>query len=151
MATARLNLTNIPWGLRSQEGETGAHHLSGPCLAVLEVVSASRSSEPCFPRSPAGKSFPGRTVVLVDVSGSMTYALSQRSEMLGTDAAYGLAVLLREVSGEAIVYSFSDHLVEVPARRGFALRDAVDASQLHNGTYLGKALGEIRERYDRIT
>jgi 60 kDa SS-A/Ro ribonucleoprotein len=48
------------------------------------------------------------------------------------------------------VYSFSDHLVEVPARHGFALRDAVDASQSHNGTYLGKALGEIQERYDRI-
>lgn len=93
---------------------------------------------------------PGRTVLLVDVSGSMTYALSQRSEMLRTDAAYGLAILLREVCEKAIVYSFSNNLVEVPARRGFALRDAVDASQSHNGTYLGKALGEIREKYNRI-
>lgn len=93
---------------------------------------------------------PGRTVLLVDVSGSMTYALSQRSEMLRTDAAYGLAILLREICEKAIVYSFSNNLVEVPARRGFALRDAVDASQSHNGTYLGKALGEIREKYDRI-
>lgn len=93
---------------------------------------------------------PGRTVLLVDVSGSMTYALSQRSEMLRTDAAYGLAILLREICEKAIVYSFSDKLVEVPARRGFALRDVVDASQSHSGTYLGKALGEIREKYDRI-
>jgi 60 kDa SS-A/Ro ribonucleoprotein len=38
----------------------------------------------------------------------------------------------------------------VPARRGFALRDAVDASQSHSGTYLGKALDNIRETYDRI-
>ena len=38
----------------------------------------------------------------------------------------------------------------MPSRRGFALRDAVDASQSHSGTYLGKALGEIREKYDRI-
>lgn len=93
---------------------------------------------------------PGRTVLLVDVSGSMTYALSQRSEMLRTDAAYGLAILLREICEKAIVYSFSDKLVEVPARRGFALRDAVDASQSHSGTYLGKALAEIPEKYDRI-
>lgn len=49
-----------------------------------------------------------------------------------------------------IVYSFSNELVEVPARRGFALRDAVDASQSHSGTYLGKALDNIRETYDRI-
>src|SRR5580700_3061823 len=44
------------------------------------------------------KKLSGRTVLLVDVSGSMTGALSRRSEMLRTDAAYGLAILLREVS-----------------------------------------------------
>jgi TROVE domain len=93
---------------------------------------------------------PGRTVLLVDVSGSMTYALSQRSEMLRTDAAYGLAILLREICEKATVYTFSNDLVEVPPRRGFALRDALDASQSHGGTYLGKALEKIREKYDRI-
>src|SRR6185369_4743710 len=82
---------------------------------------------------------PGRTIALVDVSGSMTAPLSRRSEMQRTDAAYGLAVLLREVGREVAVFSFSDSLVEVPARRGFALRDAIDTSQRHNGTYLGKA------------
>lgn len=93
---------------------------------------------------------PGRTVVLVDVSGSMTYPLSRRSEMLRTDAAYGLAILLREICEKAAVYSFSNDLVEVPPRRGFALRDAVDASQSHNATYLGRALEKIPEKYDRI-
>jgi translation elongation factor EF-Tu-like GTPase len=48
------------------------------------------------------------------------------------------------------VYSFSDDLVLVPSRRGFALRDAINASQHHNGTYLGKALGKITEQYDRL-
>jgi len=93
---------------------------------------------------------PGRTVLLVDVSGSMTAALSGRSEMLRTDAAYGLAILLREICEKAIVYTFSNDLVEVPPRRGFALRDAVDASQSHNATYLGRALEKIPEKYDRI-
>ncbi|HVB85907.1 MAG TPA: TROVE domain-containing protein [Candidatus Dormibacteraeota bacterium] len=93
---------------------------------------------------------PGRTVLLVDVSGSMTYALSRKSEMLRTDAAYGLAILLREICEKTIVYTFSNELVEVPPRRGFALRDALDASQSRGGTYLGKALGTIREKYDRI-
>lgn len=92
----------------------------------------------------------GRTVLLVDVSGSMTAALSGRSEMLRTDAAYGLAVLLREIAEEAIVYTFSDTLKRVPARRGFALRDALDQSQPHGGTQLGAALGKIDERYDRL-
>ena len=95
---------------------------------------------------------PGRTIALVDVSGSMTAPLSRRSEMQRTDAAYGLAVLLREVGREVAVFSFSDSLVEVPARRGFALRDAIDTSQRHNGTYLGKAVEELnrREKYDRL-
>jgi 60 kDa SS-A/Ro ribonucleoprotein len=93
---------------------------------------------------------PGRTVLLVDVSGSMTYALSRQSEMLRTDAAYGLAILLREVCEKVSVYAFSNDLVEVPPRHGFALRDALDASQSHNATYLGKALEKIREKYDRI-
>jgi hypothetical protein len=94
----------------------------------------------------------GRTVLLIDISGSMMAPLSRRSEMLRTDAAYGLAVLLREIGERVAVYSFSDNLVEVPGRRGFALRDAIDASQRHNGTYLGKAVEQLNkaERYDRL-
>jgi len=93
---------------------------------------------------------PGKTVLLVDVSGSMVAPLSKRSEMLRTDAAYGLAVLLREIGEDVSVYSFSDELKRIPARRGFALRDAIDMSQPHGGTYLGKALGNIAEPYDRL-
>jgi 60 kDa SS-A/Ro ribonucleoprotein len=101
---------------------------------------------------------PGKTALLVDISGSMTVPLSRRSEMQRSDAAYGLAVLLREIAEKSAVYSFSDELVEVPARRGFALRDAIDKSQRHNGTYLGKAVEELHrraelnnsERYDRL-
>jgi 60 kDa SS-A/Ro ribonucleoprotein len=93
---------------------------------------------------------PGRTVLLVDVSGSMTHALSRRSEMLRTDAAYGLAILIREICEKAQVFTFSKELAAVPPRRGFALRDAMEASQAHGGTYLGKALENIREKYDRI-
>lgn len=92
----------------------------------------------------------GRTVLLVDVSGSMTAALSGRSEMLRTDAAYGLAVLLREIADEVSLYTFSDTLKRVPARRGFALRDALDQSQPHSSTRLGTALEKIDERYDRV-
>ena len=94
----------------------------------------------------------GKTVLLVDVSGSMIAPLSRRSEMVRTDAAYGLAVLLREIGERVAVYSFSDNLVEVPARRGFALRDAIDVSQRHNGTYLRKAVEQLnhKERYDRL-
>jgi len=92
----------------------------------------------------------GHTVLLVDVSGSMVAPLSRRSEMLRTDAAYGLAVLLREVAEKVSIYTFSYGAVRVPARRGFALRDAMEASQPHGGTNLGAALDAVKEKYDRI-
>ena len=93
---------------------------------------------------------PGHTVILVDVSGSMVAPLSRRSEMLRTDAAYGLAVLLREVAEKVSIYTFSNVAKLVPPRRGFALRDAMESSQPHQGTFLGAALDAIREPYDRI-
>jgi len=101
---------------------------------------------------------PGKTALLVDVSGSMTAALSRRSDMLRTDAAYGLAVLLREIGERVSLFSFSDELAPVTGRRGFALRDAIDVSQPHGGTYLGNALEQLHElgqrnaeeRYDRL-
>ena len=97
---------------------------------------------------------PGRTILLVDVSGSMGAPLSRRSEMLRTDAAYGLAVLLREVAEKISIYTFSNDAVYVAPRRGFALRDAVDRSQAHGGTYLGRALETVRQAetggFDRV-
>jgi 60 kDa SS-A/Ro ribonucleoprotein len=93
---------------------------------------------------------PGRTVLLIDVSGSMDAPLAKRSEMVRMDAACGVAVLLREVCEAAEVYRFSDKLVRVPSRRGFALRDAIVSSQPHGGTFLGKALDGLPMAYDRI-
>jgi len=89
-------------------------------------------------------------VLLVDVSGSMDAPLSRRAEMRRNDAGYGLAVLLREIAENVSIYSFSDKLVRVPNRSGFALRDAINASQPHSGTYLGKAVSGIDEKYDRL-
>ncbi len=96
----------------------------------------------------------GHTVILVDVSGSMVAPLSRRSEMLRTDAAYGLAVLLREIAEKVSIYTFSNVAKLIPPRRGFALRDAMESSQPHGGTYLGAALDAVAheqaDRYDRI-
>jgi tRNA-splicing ligase RtcB len=102
-------------------------------------------------RSVAGRTtLLGRTVLLIDVSGSMGYRLAHRSEMLRMDAACGVAVLLREIAETIAVYSFSDRLERVPSRRGFALRDAIVTSRPHSGMRLGFALESLREQYDRI-
>lgn len=92
----------------------------------------------------------GHTVILVDVSGSMDSAVSDKSEMKRFDAAAGLAVLAREMCEQVDIYVFSDYVKSVPARRGFALRDAI-CNAPHGGTYLGKAITHVGgEDYDRI-
>lgn len=94
----------------------------------------------------------GKTLLLIDVSGSMSAALSAKSEMLRIDAACGLAVLAREVCDEVEVVTFSNQMALVPSRRGFALRDAIKNSQPHSGTYLGRAIAAVNSKmeFDRI-
>lgn len=83
---------------------------------------------------------PGHTVLLLDVSGSMDSAVSDKSEITRLDAACGVAMLAREICERVDVLTFSMKLIQVPARRGFALRDAIVNSQEHNGTPLGEAV-----------
>lgn len=95
--------------------------------------------------------FPGKTIVLVDVSGSMHSQISAKSDLRRQDAAAGLAILARELCDNVRVMTFSDNLVEVAAYRGLALKDAIDKSQLHRNTYLGRAVTEInKQKYDRL-
>lgn len=93
---------------------------------------------------------PGRTRLLIDVSGSMFATLSAQSEMTRAEAACGLAILAREICEEVEIFTFSNEVVKVPPRRGFALRDAIINSQPHGGTYLGKAVTEIDRKGDRL-
>jgi 60 kDa SS-A/Ro ribonucleoprotein len=91
---------------------------------------------------------PGRTIVLVDVSGSMNEALSSKSDLTRMDAGATLASVL---TGDLRVFTFSHELVEVPPRRGMAGIDAVRRSQPHGGTYLGKAVSIVNAMpHDRL-
>ena len=88
----------------------------------------------------------GSTGFVVDVSGSMNYKLSKKGETTRMDAAAGLAILLREKAEEFGIATFSEKCVELPPRRGFALRDAIVGSQAHSGTYLKRALAQLAEK-----
>jgi hypothetical protein len=90
----------------------------------------------------------GSTGLLVDVSGSMNATLAKKSETTRMDAAAGLAILLREKAEEFSLATFSDSCVELPPRRGFALRDAIVKSQAHASTYLKRALTHLSNQPD---
>ena len=81
--------------------------------------------------------FPGRTIILVDVSGSMSWNLSVKSDMNRMDAACTLASIM---NGSIRVFSFSNSVVEVPHRKGMAGVDAIQRSQRHSGTDLRSAV-----------
>lgn len=69
------------------------------------------------------------------------------------DVAAGLAILLREKAESVRVCTFSTAVVEIPARRGFALRDAIYGSQPHGGTALRASLESLKPHWsdlDRI-
>jgi hypothetical protein len=105
------------------------------------------------------ESLAGSTGLVVDVSGSMdssisgfastnpgTRKLSKKGETTRMDAAAGLAILLREKAEDFAIATFSDACIELPPRRGFALRDAIVGSQAHSGTYLKRALTHLHEK-----
>ncbi len=92
----------------------------------------------------------GRTRLLIDVSASMDWPLSAQSYMMRLEAACGLAILAREICDKVEIFTFSDRVVKIPPRRGFALRDAIVASQPHSGTWLGKAVTEIDRKGTRL-
>jgi len=108
----------------------------------LEADLEERMLESCrfIPR------LPGKTLLLIDVSGSMTNPLSAKSDMNRSDAASGLAIILREVCVELRTFFFREWIKEVPARRGMALADLV-RQNLGGGTALGSALAALRQSF----
>lgn len=98
------------------------------------------------------KKLSGKTLILVDVSGSMDSTISAKSDLMRLDAACGVAMIVRELCDDVIVYSFSNSDKKVANRKGFALKDAISKSQDHGGTNLGMSLKNIhgKETYDRI-
>jgi len=95
---------------------------------------------------------PGGTVILVDTSGSMIGAtVSQKSEIDRLDAACGLAMIAREWFETVYVHAFGTSLHTIPARHGFALRDAIRTTS-GGATFLAQAIKQINlmYNYDRI-
>lgn len=83
----------------------------------------------CLEQQPKLK---GKTVLIVDCSGSMGAALSGKSEMTRMDSAFALAMIAREICEDARIYATAGNdgamthaTALVPPRRGFALADAI--------------------------
>lgn len=93
--------------------------------------------------------FTGETAILVDVSGSMAWDVSAKSQMKLMDIAATLASVF---PGAARIFTFSNQMVEVPQRIGMAGVDAIINSQPYGGTDLAKAVETINKAttFDRL-
>lgn len=95
----------------------------------------------------------GKTALLIDHSGSMQATVSARSEISRFDAAAALAMILRETCDRVRVFTFSDRMIEVPPRRGFAMVQAVREVINPVRTMLGSAVRTVYQVFpecDRI-
>ena len=98
----------------------------------------------------------GKTVLIVDCSGSMTSQLSEKSELIRLEAAAALAMLLREVCEEVSIYATAGNdssrihaTTLVPSRNGFALRDLLSYDQTNRkigggGIFLKQVMDYVR-------
>lgn len=91
---------------------------------------------------------PGKTAVMVDVSGSMDDKLSAKSDLSRKDAAAALASIIH---GDIRMFSFADRVIELPPRRGMAGVDIIVKSQ-NGGTRLFDAVAAVNAEvpYDRL-
>lgn len=89
-------------------------------------------------RSLAGmEKLPGRTVLVVDTSGSMGQVVSSKSDLRAIDAAGALAILAREICEEVVIYATAGDdgrrkhaTMVIPPRRGFALAEYITSSEV---------------------
>lgn len=84
---------------------------------ILEVPMVAALSE--LPK------LPGKTVLLIDHSGSMNGTLSAKSKINRLDGARALAVLCREVCEDVVIAAYDTSITAIPSRHGFALADAI--------------------------
>lgn len=96
-----------------------------------------------------GFAMEGMTIVLVDVSGSMSAKLSEKSDLTRMDAAAAIGALVH--SERKRVLTFSDRVVEVAPFPGLAGINVIVQSQPHGSTYLSLAVEEANKLpHDRL-
>jgi 60 kDa SS-A/Ro ribonucleoprotein len=100
----------------------------------------------------------GKTVLIVDTSGSMHGQISAKSELDRLSAAAALAMLVRELGEDVKVYATAGDdgtrihkTMIVPPRRGFGLRDLLSYDQTSRiigggGIFLKQVIEYVREK-----
>lgn len=140
METAKVSRTVIAKGFEQVDP---AWLLPLNCLAAAKVAPQwEREIETLMLKCLAlGQKLPGWTVLVVDVSGSMTRPVSNKSDLSRLDAACAMAMLSAEVCERVTIYATAGsdsarthNTALVIPRRGFALTEKIyDAGRALGG------------------
>ncbi len=146
--------------------------IKGDWLLPLDFIKAAKYA-PRYEREieammlrvlSTGVKLPGYTVFIVDVSGSMSASVSSRSDFSRLQIAGAMAMLAAESCERISIYATAGNdalrqhkTMLVPARRGFALSQAIEQSSevvggggIFTRQVLEFAKGQEREPVDRI-
>ncbi|GLW63886.1 RNA-binding protein [Actinomadura rubrobrunea] len=93
---------------------------------------------------------PGRTLVLVDRSGSMSMRLSARSELTSADAAAVFGAALAQRAEDADLVQFGTDYAKVPFRRRESVLKVVERFRDMGGTNTARAVRANYRRHDRV-
>ncbi len=107
----------------------------------------------CLEKTPK---LPGKTVLIIDTSGSMHgKKVSAKSDLNRLDAAGALAILIKEVAENPVIYATAGNdatrvhkTMQVPARRGFELSKIFSDMELepkigHGGIFLTQVMDYV--------
>lgn len=108
----------------------------------------------------------GRTLLVVDISGSMNGSISSKSDLSRIDAAKALTILAREVCEDVVIFATAGNdsrrthaTVRIPAHRGFALGEYLTSAEVRNkigggGVFMQQCMNYIKEQnlgaFDRV-
>jgi hypothetical protein len=91
----------------------------------------------------------GETAIVIDVSGSMSQALSGKSTIARYEAATALAILIRAITPKSRVFLFDTSCIEIPNIRGLGLLAHIN-SKLGGGTNIAQALKYVQTKCDLL-
>jgi len=100
------------------------------------------------------KRLDGKTVICIDVSGSMSCSpMSKKGSITPQDAAAGIAILIRGICNDCRILGFGTDVKEIPAYSGLAIADKLKhfGNTVGHGTNIGHAVEKANQLgYDRL-
>jgi hypothetical protein len=98
----------------------------------------------------------GKTLIVLDVSGSMKYKISKKTNVKRIDAGASVMIIARELCHDSTMYITGNKTILVPSHlRGFSIHSFISKNEAgYGGIYLVRCLDHIskmeQENYDRV-